>query len=52
MGIRQELRQIIAKKKKENDIREIQMKTEINMKVWEKGQKKESLFDKLFRWFK
>ena len=52
MGINQEISKLIAERKKEKEIREISEKTEINMKIWESKNKKESFLDKLFRWFR
>lgn len=43
----QEVVKIVKERKKEKDIREIQDKTEINMKVWEKEHKPKSLFQRI-----
>ncbi len=51
MGITQEISRIVAKRKKENKIREIENMTDINMEVWTTRQKKESLFKKVWRRF-
>lgn len=44
-----EIEKIVADREKDNKIREIQMKTEINMQVWNQQHKKLSLLDRFWR---